>query len=83
MAIRRALIAITALGWGCAPGAVSHELDLNHPANAQAPEGQPLERSTTLAIGDAHVPESQRETEQLDHGRHSAHRHQGHGGHGQ
>lgn len=52
MGIRETLILITILAWGCTPRADLHELGSDHPANPAAPEGRPIESSTTLRIGD-------------------------------
>lgn len=52
MAIRKTLIAIAFLAWGCPPQAYVHDLKPDHPAHPDAAEGMLPGPSSTLAIED-------------------------------
>lgn len=77
MAIRRTLIAIATLAWGCTPGAYIHDVNPNHPAGPSAPEGMLPAPSRTLAIedapspsGEAAMPDDAHSGGGMDHGTH-------------
>ncbi len=59
MAIRKTVIAIVALAWGCTPQAYIHEVHPDHPAGPSAPQGMLPGPSRTLAIEDRPMPEGE------------------------
>ena len=56
MAIRKTLIAIAVLAWGCSPQAYIHDSNPSHPAHPDAQAGMLPRPSTTLTIGDRPSP---------------------------
>jgi len=79
MAIRKTLVVIAALTWGCTPQAYIHDLKTDHPAHPDAQAGMLPRPSTGPAVGDPTSPGGEDETEhdvgskgRMNHGDHRA-----------